>query len=314
MLKLSRKKVLYVLFAYVLLQFIWWEILLVKVHHANYEKEKKLKALNTADVRVFEKIEEQLNKEQRLKIIMIVGEGTVFLVLMLFGFYRLLRAYEREAVMNERQMHFLLSLPHEIKTPLSVIQLNLQTILRNPSASEEDRKKIIEKSLYELKRLHNLVEQLLLTNKISKGKHVVQKEHINLSEQLKNWVLQYNEQKPIHQHIEENLCIDADIPLIQLVIQNLLDNAVKFSEDYIEVKLFKKEGNIYLEIMNDGNLILDEEKEKIFELFYRIKSEEERGIKGTGLGLYLVKEIAYLHGFKINVFTKNKYNVFQIVF
>lgn len=314
MIKIGKKQGLYILFAYVLIQFLWWEVLLVKLHHDNIEKEKQLQALKITNPKDFERIEQDYNKVQRLKIWMIGGEGTVFLILILFGFYKVLKAYERDMVISERQTHFLLSLPHEIKTPLSTIQLNLQTILQNEHLSEAQKQHLTKTSLEELKRLHSLVEQLLLTNKISKGQYQLNLQNIHLSEQLKTWIHSYTEQKKIRVDIQEGLFVRADIQLLQLMIWNLLSNALKFSEEIIEVQLYSDKQRVYLEIMNDGELIQPEEREKIFELFYRRKSDEEKGIKGTGLGLYIVRQIANLHKIKINVFTKNNLNVFQVVF
>ncbi|MCX7728179.1 MAG: ATP-binding protein [Bacteroidia bacterium] len=316
MIKINKKKVLYFLFGYIIIQFLWWEILLVKLHHQTIEKEKQLQALKITDAKNFRKIEAHFNQLKMTKTIMIVGEGTVFLILILFGFYRLLKAYEKELVVNEQQTHFLLSLPHEIKTPLSIIQLNLQTILQNEKITEEKKKHLTEKSLEELKRLHNIIEQLLINNKISKGKLILKINPINISEILKKHLnmLLYPSEKEIQTEIQDDLLINADEPLIQLLIQNLLSNAVKFSEKKIDIKLFSQNNHVILEISNDGNLIDKNERTKIFELFYRRPIDEENEIKGTGIGLYLVKQIADLHNIKLNVFNKNNYNVFQVVF
>lgn len=312
--KFSKKQVLYFLFAYIVLQFLWWEVLLVKIHHQNFEKEKQIQALKLTDVNTFKKAEEQLNKEQILKVIMITGEGTVFLILILFGFYRLLKAYEREMIISERQTNFLLSLPHEIKTPLSVIQLNLQTILYNKNVTDEQKINITEKALEELKRLNVLIDHLLHTNKISKGKYILQKEKFNLSEKIKLWMVPYLEQKPVILQLADDLYVEGDVQLIQLMAQNLLSNAIKFSEKEISLKLYSEKNKVYLEVCNDGEWINENEKDRIFELFYRRPMDEEKGIKGTGLGLYLVKQIVDLHQIQIRVFIKNNMNVFQVVF
>lgn len=311
---MKKKQIIYLLFMYVIFQFLWWEILLVKLHYENFEKQKQLNALRITDFNQFKKVENKLNKEQRMKIIMVVGEGTVFLVLILFGFYRVLKAYEKEIIVSQRQTNFLLALPHEIKTPLSIMQLNLQTLMQNKEMENTQKEIFIQKSLKELKRLHNLIEQLLLSSKIMKSKYALDIKKVLLSEKLNEWINFYSEQKNIQQNIHANIYVNADENLLQLMIQNLLDNAVKFSENYIGVKLYTNNNQVFLEIENDGELIEKHEKEKIFELFYRRKSDEEKGIKGTGLGLYLVKQIAELHKIKINVLIKNNYNVFQVVF
>lgn len=313
MMKWKKKHTIYLLFAYIVVQFLWWEILLVKLTHQNIEKEKHLNALKITDSKRFQEIEQKLQQIQRAKIIMIVGEGTVFLILILFGFYRLIKSLEREIVMSERQTHFLLSLPHEMKTPLSVIQLNLQTIL-NMDIHDTQKNILIRKSIDELKRLHHLIEQLLISNKITSGKYHIIKEPIELSKYIHEWILPYIEQKNIYTQIEDSIYIEGDKTLIELMIHNMIDNAIKFSEKYVAVKLYKQHSQIILEIINDGELIEDEERDRIFEVFYRKKSAEEKGIKGTGLGLYIVQQIAQMHQFTIKVYIQNQYNVFQVVF
>lgn len=311
----SKKHILYLLFAYVLFQFLWWEILLVKLHHENIEKEKRLYALGVSDNKRFKKIESALNQAQRMKIIMVVGEGTVFIVLILFGFYKVLKAYEKEKELTERQMHFLLSLPHEIKTPLSVIQLNIQTIQQSEQLKVEQKNKMIESSLAELKRLNRLVDHMLLMNKISKGRYSLNFKRINLSDLLKEWIMPYSQERLVVQEIQEGIEVKADEFLLCLLIENLVHNAVKYSDKLVKVHLYKEAlKGIILEVWNDGDLIYEKERERIFELFYRRPVDEQKGIKGTGLGLYIVKQIVDLHGFTIRVFTKMHCNVFQIVF
>lgn len=312
--KWKKKHILYILFAYLLFQFVWWEILLVKLHHQNFEKEKQLAALRITDYLEFQKLEKKISDQQRKKIIMIVGEGTVFLILIVYGFYRLLKSYEKDIAISQRQTHFLLSLPHEIKTPLSVIQLNLQTLLHHTQLLEDKKTQIIQSALEELKRLQQLIDHLLLSNKISKDKYHLHLQEINLSEYIKNVVEKYPSQKHIEYDLEENVIIKADEYLLNVLLQNLLSNAVKFSEKYIYIHLYKKNNSVYLDFVNDGDLIDEKEKEHLFELFYRRKSDEQRGIKGTGLGLYIVKQIVDWHHFNISVFTKDNYNVFQVVF
>ncbi len=311
---IKQRYIFYLLFAYIIFQFLWWEVLIVRLHYNNIEKQKQLSALRIVDFYKFKEVEKELNKEHQMKIMMVVGEGTVFLILILFGFYKVLKSYEREVIISERQANFLLSLPHEIKTPLSVIQLNLQTLIQNKQINEMQRDEFVQKSLEELKRLQVLVEQLLLSSKIIKSKYVLHITRINLTKNLKEWLKFYIEQKNIFQDIAEDIYTEADENLIQLMIHNLLSNALKFSEHYIEVKLYNKNNQIFLEIINDGEIIKENEKDKLFELFYRRKSDEEKGIKGTGLGLYLVRQIAELHKIKVNVYIKNNRNVFQVVF
>ncbi len=310
----SKKIILYLLFAYIIFQFLWWELLLVKLEHQIIEKQKQVSALKITQTEAFKAIEKQLNQEQKMKIIMIVGEGTVFLILILFGFYSVIKAYSKEMALNRRQTHFLLSLPHELKTPLSVVQLNLQTILQNQNTDSGLKNTLIKKSLDELKRLNDIINQLLISNRIANSKYMLSAQKINMSMHLREWIKFYAEQKKMEENIQEDIFIYGDLYLIQLMIENLMSNAIKFSNQYVGINLRQEKNKVVLEIINDGEIIQESEKEKIFELFYRSAVSDLKGISGTGFGLYIVKQIVELHKVSINVITKSNYNVFQVVF
>ena len=107
----------------------------------------------------------------------------------------------------------------------------------------------------------------------------------------------------IKKNIEENIFIKGERLLLQLLVNNLIDNALKYSskEKTVSIELNKHHNKIFLKITDEGNGISDDEKKKVFEKFYRSGNEETRKTKGTGLGLYLCKRIAESHKAKIKV-------------
>lgn len=96
--------------------------------------------------------------------------------------------------------------------------------------------------------------------------------------------------------------IEIDVTLITRVISNLIENALKYSGDNtaVEIKTWDDEAWVYVEIKDNGVGIPEEELANVFEKFYRIKNDANHSIKGTGLGLYLVKYFVELHGGKIS--------------
>ena len=108
-----------------------------------------------------------------------------------------------------------------------------------------------------------------------------------------------------------------DHELVRRVLRHLIENAIKYSApcEVVDVKLYQKEEKIFLEVADHGMGIADAEKDRIFDRFYRVGSEETRNTKGTGLGLYIVKEVLNRHDATIKVKDNEPTgSVFEVVF
>ena len=255
-------KLSYWIFAYIIVQFLWWEVLLVRQNNQIISLEQKIQALNTTDLSRIKKIQNDLSNEQIKRTWMFAGEGTVFLLFLIYGFYKLQNAYHNEVSVNRRQNNFLLSLPHELKTPLGIVQLNLQTLLKNKDLSEDKKEQIALKSVEELKRLQKLIDQLLLSNKIANGKLILNTEQCNLSQLISDMVTHQYKNKNIKSSIQENIFALVDKDYFQILLTNLIDNALKFCDTYTEVVLKQNGNQTYLEIINDGAIIPIMKKKK----------------------------------------------------
>jgi K+-sensing histidine kinase KdpD len=199
----------------------------------------------------------------------------------------------------------MMAVTHELKTPIAVINLSLET-LQKRKLDEEKQQRLINTTLQETDRLNDLTSNILITSQLESGHYTPDKERINFSELACKCVSDFSHRflaRTIKKNIEENIYINGERLLLQLLINNLLDNALKYSpkEKPVCLELNKYENNILLKIADEGSGISDNEKKKVFEKFYRSGDEAIRKTKGTGLGLYLCKRIAESHKAKIKV-------------
>ncbi len=290
---------------YVLIQFGWWAFLLIDLNDEVYQhkiENVELRALQE-NLRTDEIYHLEKKIEQRRW--MVIGEGSVFLALLVWGAFMMIKAYKKEMLLARLQKNFLLSITHEFKSPVASIKLYLQTLLKH----DLDKKKeisFINSAISDTDRLNNLVENALMANLIDHEGYSFGKEDLNFSALLR-LLSQKFQQMPEHSNltskIEDGLYIYADKNAMTILINNLLENAWKYSKDEKQISLSAKsqEDNVILEISDKGIGITDKEKLMVFEKFYRIGNEETRRTKGTGLGLFICKYIVEKHEGKISI-------------
>jgi len=254
------------------------------------------------------------------KLGMVVGEFSVFFLLLILGMTRLRKAIHEESNLNKQQKNFLLSVTHELKSPLASIKLYLQT-LEKRELDRDQQKSFLRNSLVDIDRLDELVGNMLLATKLENKSYSFPKEKFNLSQEsqtiIDNITRLYSDKYSFHTHIEPDLEILGDRMALNSAINNLLENAIKYSlpGNPIEINLEKKDTHLVLQVADQGIGIQDQEKKKIFQKFYRACNEETRATKGTGLGLYIVKQVMDNH--KAEIIVRNnlpKGSVFEIVF
>lgn len=276
----------YLLTAYILLQFSWWAYLLVDLNTKYYSSGG--------------------SEAVRIKVLMVAGEGSVFLIFLLTGIYIMQRTIRKDISLVKQQRNFLLSITHELKTPLAAIKLCLQTMEKRKDLLEEQRLPLQRSAIENTERLHNLIDNVLLATRIESGQEVIQRERIDLSadtNRICKGVL-----KAVAGHIalecnvQEGLQSNMDGGAYESILVNLVENAVKYAgNDAVKVSLLHDGQYIVLRVADHGPGIPQDQKERIFEKFYRMGNEETRTRKGTGLGLYIVKQLADLHGALVSV-------------
>ena len=272
----------YILVAYVFLQFCWWAYLIFDLNLEIHELK----------LTVYEGNEKALEGSLQSKIWMIFGEGTVFLSLLFLGFYQVKKAFQREVALAEQQRNFLLSITHELNSPLASVKLYLQTLLSR-DVSTEKRNQILNNALSENERLNKLVDNVLIATRLDNSTYTFYFERINWSDFIETLIKENPkaQSRNISLRIQPNVQAPMDKTALASITLNLLENAIKYSnEGTIAIQLQKKDnGSISLTVSDEGQGILSHEKEQIFKKFYRIGSEETRKSKGTGLGLYIVQ-------------------------
>jgi len=310
--------IFYILVAYILLQFSWWAYLLIVLNKEviNYRIEiSELSQINQQGI-----IDEQIYfaKELKKRMFMVLGEGSVFIGLLIFGIYKTRNAFRKEFELSRQQRNFLLSITHEFKSPLAAVKLNLQTMQKR-ELDKAQQQTIIRRSLIETERIHVLVENALFAARLESDNFELYFERINISEFLesiiKDFILRKDSEHHINKFIAPGIFIKGDQLALSSLFFNLLENAEKYSPEgnNIEISLSRTEEQVIFSIRDQGYGIPESEKQRIFEKFYRIGNEDTRKTKGTGLGLFIVQHIVALHKGTIKV--RNNYpqgSIFEI--
>lgn len=237
---------------------------------------------------------------------MVLGETAVFIFIFFVGAYYLQKAINQERKLQHQQKNFLLSVTHELKSPLASIKLYLQTILKR-ELDPAQQKSFITNSLKDIERLDDLVENMLLATKIESNSYTFPKENFNLSELVNSVAgrLQVHtcSSQIIKLSVQQGISLFGDKFALTSVVTNLIENAVKYSPPCAEVNvsLRRSNGQIHFIVADSGIGINDQEKSRIFDKFYRVGSEDTRKTKGTGLGLFIVKQVLDKHQASIKV-------------
>lgn len=247
----------------------------------------------------------ELDQKLALRIWMVLGEGAVFVSILLLGFWSVRKSITKELAVAEQQKNFLLSITHELKSPLAAIKLQLQT-LQTRSLDEEKRSMIYKRSLNDADRLEKLVESLLLVNKVESGGLPLERKHFELgsfvTSTVKSAFVAEHDSSRIQFDVDKKVQISADEMAMQIIVVNLVGNAIKYGDgSTVNVSISNDSDEVRLEVSDQGQGIPDAEKQKIFERFYRRGNEDVRKTKGTGIGLYLVKLLVERHGGRISV-------------
>jgi signal transduction histidine kinase len=233
-----------------------------------------------------------------------LGEGITFLVVILVGAGVVYTSFRRSIRLSRQQNNFMLSVTHELKSPIAAMKLNLQTLKRH-QLTEAQQDQLRDRCLAEANRLNDLCNNMLLASQIEGRQYKATTEDIDLSDLVEQSVEDYAIRYPqrFDEDVRPGCHLRGDRLLLQMAINNLLENAVKYtpSDAPVHVRLFRRKNDAVLQVMDEGPGVPDSEKKKIFNKFYRVGNENTRKAKGTGLGLYLTRSIVRQHKGRISV-------------
>lgn len=301
--KIQRAFVIYwVLLAYIVAALVWWFIALSRQNEQM--SLYKIQDLRSDDFLYQEKYD-KIIQTKNTKTAQYAGEGATFLLLIVAGAIFVFRAVRRELRTSAEQQNFMMAITHELKTPIAVTKLNLETLQKHKLA-ETQQQKLLDNTLQETNRLDTLCNNLLISSQIEGGGYKASYDEQNFSilvdDCVNECIIRYPK-RIIEKKIEPDIFVTGDKFLLQIAINNLLENAIKYSpkEKPIHALLTKINSIAVLKIIDEGPGISEAEKQKIFQKFYRTGNEATKRAKGTGLGLYLTSKIAKTHKGKITI-------------
>lgn len=293
--------------AYMCLAFSWWSILLytknqdafrakvdtlrlVMVAEGTFGNEERFK-----DSEPFTSLQEQYERQEW----MIFGEAALFMLSIIVGVWIINNSYNNLIKTAQEKRNFLLSITHELKSPIASARLGLETIQRR-KLPEEQVERIAINAQHELDRLKTLVDNLLLAAKVENN-YTPLFERENVHDLIRDYV---NRMAMAYPDVEFSLDLEENSRFADLdrtgfmsMIGNLIDNAIKYSPEEKLIQIHSKSDGktLSISVSDQGVGIPEEEKKNIFNSFYRVGSEDTRKTKGTGLGLYILEQLVDAH-------------------
>jgi signal transduction histidine kinase len=304
----------YLMIAYIIASYSWWTVLLLsKNTEAFQHRTQNIRQVLERDGMTSE--ETLVNSTAYQKALcdyeaqrmMVLGESAVFLLLVVIIGWQLLRSFNKEIELNRSQKNFLLSITHELRSPIASAKLAMQTLERKHDLPIEKTSRLVGNALSDIDRLHGLVENLLLSAKIESAAFHAGTDAVDLSALLRDAASRLQDTvgrgREFELDVQPGIRVAGDSNALVSVVYNLIENAIKYSpaDSPLHIRLSGENGEAVLTVADQGYGVPEAERRKIFRKFYRVGNEDTRRSKGTGLGLYIVERIVALHGGKIQV-------------
>lgn len=211
-----------------------------------------------------------------------------------------------------KQKEFISDASHELKTPLAVIEANTEVLENNIG-----KNKWLTYIQNEIDSMNKLINELLLLAKMENVDSIQNTEKFNLSQEAQIAIsmfesMAYEKNVKLETNIEENIMFNGRKEDIEHILSTLIDNAIKHTKTKVEVNLKKERDKIVINVLNEGEEIPQEEREKIFERFYRVDKSRNRNEKRYGLGLAIAKSIVQKYNGEIKVDCKDGITTFTV--
>lgn len=305
----------WLLLTYMVAALVWWYIALNR-------QNERMASFREAEIQKddpgFSIKMAQVEDEKKRKTAQYTGEGVIFLLLILGGAVFVYGAVRRRLKEGQRQQNFMMAITHELKTPIAVARLNLETMQKRQLDTAQQQK-LLQNTIEETNRLNALCSNLLLSSQMEAGGYRSIKEELNITDLVQDCVNDFstrfaNRQISLAETAEQQF-VNGDRFLLQMAINNLIDNAIKYSPKDAPVQLSVKAdaGDVLVQVADQGRGVDPSEKEKIFKKHYRGGNTATKTAKGTGLGLFIVRKIVLLHKGKIEVINNQPTgSIFQI--
>ncbi|TBN02349.1 HAMP domain-containing histidine kinase [Hyunsoonleella flava] len=243
--------------------------------------------------------------------------STLLVLAVISCLFFLLKIIKEQKQLAEVKNDLISNITHEFKTPIATIGVALESINNfNVIEDKQKTKQYIDMSTGQLSKLNVMVEKLLETATLDSESLKFNKEPLDVALLLDTLVNRYKTQhqdKNFKLSLDsESLMITADAFHFENAINNILDNAVKYGGEVISVDLKHSKNGIEINISDNGNSLKKENRQRIFEKFYRIPKGNTHDVKGYGIGLYYTKTIVNKHNGTIALDLSNNLTTFKI--
>lgn len=245
--------------------------------------------------------------------ILVLIFGIILLILLQGGFYFIFIYLNRQINLNKMHDHFLANITHELKSPLASIQLYLET-LTSRQVPPEKQAEFFRLMINDTNRLRGMIDKIVGTIFIDSRRLAFNFKVFNMRTVIPRIVEdvlgKYPEEIRKKVFIENRIacrCV-LDRNSFKIIFNNLIDNSIKYSNDgfMLRIRMQCDDKYYFLEIEDAGIGIPVKEQKRVFRKFYRVYGHEIPSVKGTGLGLYIVKEIVRYHAGKIKAESPGK--------
>ena len=253
----------------------------------------------------------------------LVSSAATFLVLV-FVFWYLIRTMLRHRSLEDMKDDFTHNITHELKTPVSVAYAANDALLQfADDLDRETRENYLKMSLEQLRKLGGMIEQILSMSMNRRKTFTLHKEMLDLKKTISEIVEQQRmkTKKTVDISVKivpDDLQVNADLQHFMQIINNICDNAVKYSNEHVRIDISctkDTEGNVVISISDNGIGISKPHQLHIFDKFYRVPNGNLHDVKGYGLGLYYVATMMRLHGGEVSVESeKGKGTTFNLLF
>ncbi len=274
-----------ILAVYIVLQSLWWAYLLVR-------KDQEMQALIDAFQLATDSGPGRADRTFR----MVLGEGSVFLALLIAALVLTFRAIRRDLQLARAQRNFLLAVTHELRTPIAGAKLNMQTLQRH-ALPQEQRDQLAAQAVADLDRLAALTDKVLLAVRAEETDLPLEMGPMDLASLVRQAVDQARgttlAQHQVELEVPPSLTVKAEALALRSVVDNLLDNAGKYTPvgSLVRVGIRRKGEGAVLEVVDQGPGVAEQDRERIFQRLHRGGDESVRTTKGTGLGLYIARRL-----------------------
>ncbi len=225
----------------------------------------------------------------------------------IFGVVYAFRDMTSERRLEEEKADFVATISHELRTPMAAVYGAAETLRRRDAdLTDSDRRQLIEMIAAQAARLTQITEEVLLTNRLDRGELEVARQPVDLGALVETTVeamtARASDIPRVEVEVEEGAIATGDADRIQQVLVNLIDNAVKYGDETTVIVRVENGAEAVRVVVSDaGPGILPADRERIFEKFYRADPQLTRAPGGTGLGLYISRELARRMGATLDV-------------